>query len=184
MLMQIPTLSNLGSIFETNDSFEIPRFQRPYEWSEKDQISDLWADICSSARSGRDHFIGSLIIMPLSDTTKFMLIDGQQRLITLTILIRVLKDIVQSEGNMNWPNLCSDALYIRNYSRRRVDRVASDKGKYNARCQKSFCTYSTGNGFNETKPKLHQIPYSSRNLCPSKGYNCITISEYRSKMQA
>lgn len=130
--MQMPPLCTLGSIFESNEQFEIPRFQRKYEWSIKSDIPTLWDDIYSSAITKKDHFIGSIIVIPFTnDTTRFMLIDGQQRIITFSILIKALREFVEKEGNIDWPELCYGGIYIKNYGRRKVVRTSADGGKFN-----------------------------------------------------
>lgn len=83
-------------LFSTN-SFQVPRYQRPYAW-DTDQISEFWDDIIGS---GRSPFIGS-IILNYETMEKFGyidIIDGQQRLLTITIFIAVLRDIAKSIDN-------------------------------------------------------------------------------------
>jgi len=63
--------------------FYIPRFQRPYSW-EEENIQDLWDDLISSRES--EYFIGSMVVYR-RDKQQFGIVDGQQRLTTLTILL-------------------------------------------------------------------------------------------------
>jgi len=66
----------------------IPRFQRPYSWK-ADNIKDFWADITSSDEGS--YFIGSMVIYSMKQD-RFGVVDGQQRLTTITILLCVIRD--------------------------------------------------------------------------------------------
>ncbi|WP_081469326.1 DUF262 domain-containing protein [Runella slithyformis] len=66
--------------------YEIPKFQRDYTW-ETEQWDDLWKDIkllLSDEES--EHYMGYLVLQT-SNNKNFHIIDGQQRLTTLSILI-------------------------------------------------------------------------------------------------
>jgi uncharacterized protein with ParB-like and HNH nuclease domain len=88
-----PEAKNLKSLFGNVDSFyEIPDYQRPYSW-EKEQIEELWDDIIDACSKNEDtYFLGSMIL--IKKENKFLVIDGQQRLTTLTILFCVLRDLL------------------------------------------------------------------------------------------
>lgn len=73
----------LGSNF-----FYIPRFQRPYSWDD-DNIMEFWEDLIEN--EDNDYFIGSMVIYK-KKKQEFGLVDGQQRLTTITILLCVLRD--------------------------------------------------------------------------------------------
>jgi hypothetical protein len=66
----------------------IPRFQRPYSWK-ADHIREFWNDITNSDDTG--YFIGSMVIYSMKQD-KFGVVDGQQRLTTITILLCVIRD--------------------------------------------------------------------------------------------
>jgi uncharacterized protein with ParB-like and HNH nuclease domain len=81
----------LKEVFGGNDFFQIPYYQRPYAWGD-DEIEQLWDDIYSAFKDEDEYyFLGSAI---LANTGKgyFEVVDGQQRLTTLTILFCVLRD--------------------------------------------------------------------------------------------
>lgn len=63
--------------------YNIPEYQRPYKWKEK-QIEDLIKDVKDSMDTG-EYFIGSIILVKKED--RYDVIDGQQRLITLTLIL-------------------------------------------------------------------------------------------------
>ena len=68
--------------------FKIPRFQRPYSWDDEN-IQDLWNDVTSA--SGEDYFIGSMVVYK-TGKQEFNLVDGQQRLTTITVLLCAIRD--------------------------------------------------------------------------------------------
>lgn len=82
--------------------YVIPRFQRPYSW-EAENISDFWNDVCSD--SAEDYFIGSMVVFPQLDRTDtWCVVDGQQRLTTLTILLCAIRDALTNLSETNLAN--------------------------------------------------------------------------------
>lgn len=79
--------------------YEIPRFQRPYSW-EKEHLEDFWKDVFKSDQ--KDYFIGSIVTYKNGDARA--VVDGQQRLTTLTILLAVLRNAFDSIGSTNQAN--------------------------------------------------------------------------------
>ncbi|MFM8701820.1 MAG: DUF262 domain-containing protein [Hyphomicrobiales bacterium] len=74
-------------MFGNGLSYKVPMFQRDYSW-EDDQWDDLWNDIVLTAatRENDVHYMGYLVLSS-TDSRVFSVIDGQQRLTTLTLLI-------------------------------------------------------------------------------------------------
>ncbi len=68
-------------------TYQVPRFQRDYSWGE-DEWDTLWQDILGTVSEGAEpaHYMGYLVLQTKDDKV-FDVIDGQQRLITLSILI-------------------------------------------------------------------------------------------------
>jgi uncharacterized protein with ParB-like and HNH nuclease domain len=81
---------SLHDILFGKDKYKIPRYQRPYSWT-KDEVAELWSDLIDNEAS----FLGSFVFnYEFATRDKFIeVIDGQQRLITLTILSAVLRDL-------------------------------------------------------------------------------------------
>ena len=66
-------------------SYRVPPYQRDYSWSEE-QWEDLWADVLAlRPHPERRHYLGALVVEEKSDR-EFLVIDGQQRLATLSLL--------------------------------------------------------------------------------------------------
>lgn len=75
--------------------YRIPRFQRDYSWGEE-EWEDLWSDILdvTNAQSDDSHYMGYLVLQS-RDEKSFDVIDGQQRLTTLSILVLSALRILQ-----------------------------------------------------------------------------------------
>lgn len=75
--------------------FEIPRYQRGYAW-EKQHIRELFDDIKEAIDSNSSHYIGTVVLSKCAkDPKKFYVVDGQQRLTTITLLIAQLLQKIQ-----------------------------------------------------------------------------------------
>ncbi len=79
--------------------YEIPKFQRDYNW-EAEQWDDLWQDIKALlAFEDNEHYMGYLVLQT-SNNKEFQIIDGQQRLTTMSLLIlatlKSLKELIDS----------------------------------------------------------------------------------------
>ena len=83
--------------------FSIPDYQRPYSWTEN-EVSTLWDDLVEFWSEGhvatnKNYFLGSVVLVKEIDSPEAEVIDGQQRLTTLSILLSLLKDRSASWGN-------------------------------------------------------------------------------------
>lgn len=74
--------------------YVIPRFQRPYSW-DAENVTEFWDDIVRDKPP--EYFIGSMVVYKDGNRT-FGVVDGQQRLTTITILLCVLRDSLIEEG--------------------------------------------------------------------------------------
>ena len=87
---------NIYEILNGNRQFLIPVYQRYYSW-DVEQCKRLWNDIVEMQKRGKEgHFVGSIVniaeqAMP-TGVQKYMIIDGQQRITTLSLLLIALRD--------------------------------------------------------------------------------------------
>ncbi|MEW1819988.1 DUF4268 domain-containing protein [Arthrobacter sp. NPDC080031] len=91
----------LAGVLEGKKQYQVPLYQRVYSWGKK-QLEQLWGDVVELERIRSDdpkasHFIGSLVLASSPDfgaigVNKFLVVDGQQRLTTLTLLLAALRD--------------------------------------------------------------------------------------------
>ncbi|MDO8262063.1 MAG: DUF262 domain-containing protein [Gallionella sp.] len=93
--------TKLQPFIEGTKQYLVPLYQRPYTWDDTNW-KRLWSDLKDLYQSTdtRPHFFGSIVTMPSTSVpegiTKFLLIDGQQRLTTVAILLAIIRDLAQS----------------------------------------------------------------------------------------
>lgn len=84
------------NIIGNGKKYKIPPFQRDYSWTEE-QWEDLWNDFLSIEETKNHHYMGSIVLQN-NNKNNFIVVDGQQRLTTLTIYaistIAVLEELI------------------------------------------------------------------------------------------
>ncbi|MGE0283963.1 MAG: DUF262 domain-containing protein, partial [Rhizobiaceae bacterium] len=95
-------------------TYRVPRFQRDYSWDEE-EWDDLWHGIVGTVKEGGEsaHYMGYLVLQT-SDDKAFDVIDGQQRLTTLSIIVlaalRNLKRLAKQGWDVDNTNRRADGL--------------------------------------------------------------------------
>lgn len=85
----------------------VPKYQRDYAWEEK-HVNDLLLDISNALQNEeKEYFIGSIVVKN-NENERSEVVDGQQRLATITILINSIKSIFEKEGNEKKANQISN----------------------------------------------------------------------------
>jgi hypothetical protein len=81
------TNSTFRQLLGNGLSYRVPPFQRDYSWSE-DEWDDLWQDIVALFEEGGEasHYMGYLVLQS-SDSKRFDIIDGQQRMTTISVMV-------------------------------------------------------------------------------------------------
>ena len=88
---------NLNDVLGNGKIYKVPQFQRDYSW-DQDNWEDLWNDIAIVKSSGNPHYMGSVVLQ--NDGTKeYLIIDGQQRFTTLSILTLAFIARIQKLAN-------------------------------------------------------------------------------------
>lgn len=108
-----PDNLTVKKIFGDADSFySMPIYQRPYAW-DKERVEQLWYDVHEAYKNHTEnpkvdvnYFLGSIVVVKNSDS--YEVIDGQQRLTTLTILFCVLRDLYKNSKDIN---LIKNSIY-------------------------------------------------------------------------
>lgn len=118
---------SLATLFRHASSFSVPSFQRPYEWTTRES-GQLLEDIAAAAGNDEevenryDYFLGTILVLchqpsrllggkavaarrgdtggPSAAGESCQIIDGQQRLVTLTILAAVLRDLDDAPSSL------------------------------------------------------------------------------------
>lgn len=96
----------LSKIFSSDFNYEIPPFQRPYAWTEEEAgtlFDDLY-DFYVTEADDEQYFLGSIVLVKEEDKPDAEVIDGQQRLTTLTILLAVITSKLTGENRDDFKN--------------------------------------------------------------------------------
>jgi alkylated DNA nucleotide flippase Atl1 len=93
--------TTLQELLEGAKQYQVPLYQRTYSWKPP-QLERLWQDVLTLAEDrvttpGLTHFIGSLVLAPspangAAGVMEFLVVDGQQRLTTLSLLLCAIRD--------------------------------------------------------------------------------------------
>jgi uncharacterized protein with ParB-like and HNH nuclease domain len=93
--------TTLKELLGGEKQYQVPLYQRTYSWG-RDQLDKLWEDIFQLTEDRVDkpaltHFMGSLVLAqsPMngpSGVSDWLVVDGQQRLTTLTLLLCAIRD--------------------------------------------------------------------------------------------
>lgn len=101
--------------------YRVPLFQRTYSWKEE-HWDRLWNDILDVYISDkpRKHFIGAIVTLPIPDSpekaSKYVLIDGQQRIATLLIILAVVANKAKSAGVESLAQQIIDECLLNKYA--------------------------------------------------------------------
>ena len=89
--------------------YEIPAFQRRYVWKQEEQWEPLWQDVEELAQVIMDkgqsepHFMGAVVLQlmqfPAATIERRIVVDGQQRLITLQILLDAIQNVLENRAH-------------------------------------------------------------------------------------
>lgn len=125
------TDSQTFSGFVTGDKrFEIPPYQRNYSWG-PEQVDDLWSDLIEAVEMDREHYIGTFLLMEEEhdDETVLQVIDGQQRITTLTILLFELQERLDEFGEETTARKIRGE-YIARYGTQKLTLAGDDETFY------------------------------------------------------
>lgn len=111
--------SNIYKYLGGTCQYLIPLYQRTYSW-EREQCARLWTDIVNLHKTRKEgHFVGSIVRIDedsAAGSTSAMIIDGQQRLTTLTLLLLALRDYAAAHTDCGVnPNKITDTLLLNKY---------------------------------------------------------------------
>lgn len=95
----------LATIFSSDFDYAIPSYQRPYAWTEV-QAGELFSDLVDFFTKEKDdtYFLGSIVLIKEEGKPHAEVIDGQQRLTTLTILLAALTTQFSGELRADFEN--------------------------------------------------------------------------------
>jgi uncharacterized protein with ParB-like and HNH nuclease domain len=126
--------------FDGSKQGVIPLFQRPYSW-DPDNWQTLWDDVMAQydEREPSSHFMGALVTVPVKSVpvgvTKHLVIDGQQRLTTISIFLAAIRDKAADAGDSSTEGIIGDLLINRHYKNPddlKLVPTQADRAAYNS----------------------------------------------------
>ncbi|HFK2947997.1 TPA: DUF262 domain-containing protein [Stenotrophomonas maltophilia] len=104
---------SVNEIFSPSKKYVVPRFQREYSWTQE-EIDEFWEDIVqqitaqgSKPAKHEEYFIGCIVLVGEDTRPDYLIVDGQQRLTTLTLLLRCIVARLDALGD----SAAAQALY-------------------------------------------------------------------------
>ena len=86
----------VGNLFREAKPLAVPQFQRDFSW-DREKVEQLWRDTWSAIEDGSEtYFLGSIVIKNSGSMAHAEVIDGQQRLTTLSLLLCALRDAAKA----------------------------------------------------------------------------------------
>src|SRR5882762_7465976 len=94
-----PRRVSIESVLESSMLYEVPEYQRGFEWGEE-EAENLFDDLQSSAAAGSESlFLGTLIFQSKGNGNQlYQIVDGQQRLTTILLLLLACREKARKEG--------------------------------------------------------------------------------------
>lgn len=107
--------NQLNAILCTTFQYVIPKFQRGYCWNES-HWQTLWDDILETLDSTEEHFFGSIVLQKdtkNSEVDKVLIIDGQQRLTTISIILIAIRDYLEKSFSQDKADDINEQYLVR-----------------------------------------------------------------------
>lgn len=133
--MQFQQTTILGFFDSSQKNYEIPVYQRAYAWDKKNWEMFL-EDIVEQLNGDNNYFYGNILLETIKKDRNYEVIDGQQRLTTLTIFMRALINVLNNRMN---DSLLSDfdieekvKIYIKNGGNIKLRPVEYDRACFDS----------------------------------------------------
>ena len=100
------SIMSIKELLVSSERFLVPKFQRNYSWGEE-KVEELWNDLIENYEKIMDesinnekaqYLLGPMVLLKSDASSEFLVIDGQQRLATLTMLFCVARDIILEDA--------------------------------------------------------------------------------------
>lgn len=92
-----PRVEGIGAVLGSVQ-LAVPEYQRPYSWTDT-EVSDLWDDLSTAIDDGsEEYFLGS-VVLTKTEGDRLAVVDGQQRLATVSLLFAAMVDIFESRAD-------------------------------------------------------------------------------------
>jgi len=160
------TLNNFLS--QPKIQYIIPVYQRNYDWTE-DQCQQLFSDIIDVGQSNTTHFIGSIVylhdgVYTSSDVKPLVIIDGQQRLTTFSILYLALYKYSKENDLDEVGDEIMDTFLSNKYVKNEQNKLKLKQSESNYKAFKFLMTNQDTSGYDEYSKIINNYNYFKSNL--------------------
>ena len=125
----------LGLFDSSQKSFIIPVYQRAYSW-ERDQWNAFLNDLLEQIEGNNNYFYGNILLETLKKDIRYEIIDGQQRITTLTIFIRSILNVLSKRKTEaileEFDFRAKENIFLKNGGNIKLRPVEYDKACYDA----------------------------------------------------
>jgi uncharacterized protein with ParB-like and HNH nuclease domain/alkylated DNA nucleotide flippase Atl1 len=121
--------STLKTVLEGSKQYLVPLYQRPYAWN-SNNWDQIWQDLIQLVRdqaddSGATHFTGTLVLDTASvnpELTEFLVVDGQQRLTTLSVILAALASFHEKNDDRESAKRIREQFLVNQYAKSQATR--------------------------------------------------------------
>jgi uncharacterized protein with ParB-like and HNH nuclease domain len=129
-------LQPAGTILKTDFLYKVPPHQRNFSWT-LEEVKQFWDDIMEAIRDDRpEYFIGTVVVQENRETKSRIIIDGQQRLATITMLLSGIRTTYKEHEDERGDEVYKDYLGVRD----RRSRVTESRLTLNVVNEPAFQT--------------------------------------------
>ena len=80
----------------------VPPFQRSYCWKPDEEVSAYWDDLSRAFRADDEYFLGTVVLTGESEDGRKVVIDGQQRLVTTSLLLAAIRNHLKERSSSKY----------------------------------------------------------------------------------
>lgn len=158
-------------LFSPSRHYVVPQYQRSFSWT-SEEVETFWEDIIETRQDEREGYFLGAIILKEEEKNRFQIIDGQQRMVLITILFACIRDQYY-KGNFKLGDLARAARIQSDYIGRRDDH--KNKTEYfleiNNIDNAYFRNYIQAYSSSENKKPDRSLPESNKLI--KKAYEII-----------
>ncbi|MYW56235.1 DUF262 domain-containing protein [Streptomyces sp. SID8376] len=88
----------------------VPVYQRSYRWRPDAEVSQYWSDLLHAFGETDEYFLGTVVLTTEGDGARKTIIDGQQRIVTTSLLLAAIRDHLKERGNEKYSVIERDYL--------------------------------------------------------------------------
>ena len=156
---------------QAKTQFIIPVYQRNYDWTE-DQCRQLFDDILEVGRKpGNTHFIGSIVFIHegvyiSSEVKQFVVIDGQQRLTTISLLFLALHKFALENDMEDKAHEISETYLINKFVKEESSKLKLKQSDSNAKALKFLSSNNNPEDYDEYSKVINNYNFFRENIRP------------------